>query len=244
MVPEIFLNCTVFIFIFLGLFIWKKQHELCLLKEVTCVEPYAKKQSDRVAAWRTIASNPNGNKQGGFKVTERSCRDRFKRIMEEFENKEQVEKKAFGIDAEYDELDQLCQDIKERMEEVSSQEEAESAKKKSESEKAASMRQMAMETVAETKKRKSTGGAQPPRRRGADTMQFLQESHQIRSQQLKAEQALRERELQLKEAELRQTQQQQQQQQQLMLQMLQQLTDIIKTDKSSLTLVFLYNKAL
>lgn len=213
-------------FIFLGLFIWKKQHELCLLKEVTCVEPYAKKQSDRVAAWRTIASNPNGNKQGGFKVTERSCRDRFKRIMEEFENKEQVEKKASGIDAEYDELDQLCQDIKERMEEVSS------------------MRQMAMETVAETKKRKSTGGAQPPRRRGADTMQFLQESLQIRSQQLKAEQALRERELQLKEAELRQTQQQQQQQQQLMLQMLQQLTDIIKTDKSSLTLVFLYNKAL
>ena len=194
---------------------------MCLLKEVTCVEPYAKKQSDRVAAWRTIASNPNGNKQGGFKVTERSCRARFKRIMEEFENKEQVEKKASGIDAEYDELDQLCQDIKERMEEVSS------------------MRQMAMETVAETKKRKSTGGAQPPRRRGADTMQFLQESHQIRSQQLKAEQALRERELQLKEAELRQTQQQQQQQQQLMLQMLQQLTDIIKTDKSSLTLVFL-----
>ena len=194
---------------------------MCLLKEVTCVEPYAKKQSDTVAAWRTIASNPNGNKQGRFKVTERSCRDRFKRIMEEFENKEQVEKKASGIDAEYDELDQLCQDIKERMEEVSS------------------MRQMAMETVAETKKRKSTGGAQPPRRRGADTMQFLQESHQIRSQQLKAEQALRERELQLKEAELRQTQQQQQQQQQLMLQMLQQLTDIIKTDKSSLTLVFL-----
>ena len=141
--------------------------------------------------------------------------------MEEFENKEQVEKKASGIDADYDELDQLCQDIKERMEEVSS------------------MRQMAMETVAETKRRKSTGGAQPPRRRGADTMQFLQESHQIRSQQLKAEQALRERELQLKEAELRQTKQQQQQQQQLMLQMLQQLTDIIKTDKSSLTLVFL-----
>ena len=223
MVPEIFLIVlfSFSFFIFLGLFIWKKQHELCLLKEVTCVEPYAKKQSDRVAAWRTIASNPNGNKQGRFKVTERSCRDRFKRIMEEFENKEQVEKKASGIDAEYDELDQLCQDIKERMEEVSS------------------MRQMAMETVAETKKRKSTGGAQPPRRRGADTMQFLQESHQIRSQQLKAEQALRERELQLKEAELRQTQQQQQQQQQLMLQMLQQLTDIIKTDKSSLTLVFL-----
>ena len=194
---------------------------MCLLKEVTCVEPYAKKQSDRGAAWRTIASHLNGNKQEGFKVTERSCRDRFKRIMEEFENKEQVEKKASGIDAEYDELDQLYQDIKKRMEEVSS------------------MRQMAMETVAETKKRKSTGGAQPPRRRGADTMQFLQESHQIRSQQLKAEQALRKRESQLKEAELRQTQQQQQQQQQLMLQMLQQLTDIIKTDKSSLTLVFL-----
>ena len=30
-----------------------------------------------------------------------------------FENKEQVERKASGIDAEYDELDQLCQDIKE-----------------------------------------------------------------------------------------------------------------------------------
>ena len=149
---------------------------MCLLKEVTCVEPYAKKQSDRGAAWRTIATNLNGNKQEGFKVKERSCRDRFKKFMEEFENKEQVEKKASGIDAEYDELDQLCQ-VKERMEEVSIQGEGESAKKKVESEKAASMRHMAMETVAETKKRKSTGGdeeSQPPRRRGADTMQFLQ----------------------------------------------------------------------
>ena len=78
-----------------------------------------------------------------------------KTIMEGYENKEQLEKKTFGIDAEYDALDELCQDIKERMQEVSSQK------------KAGSMRQMAMETVKQTKKRKSTGGdeeSQPPRR--------------------------------------------------------------------------------
>ena len=77
--------------------------------------------------------------------------------MEEFENKEQLEKKASGIDAEYDELYQLCQDIKEWMEKVSSEEEAESAKKKAESEKAASMRQMAMETVEKPRKGRAQG---------------------------------------------------------------------------------------
>ena len=168
------------------------------------------------------------------KVTERSCRDRFTKIMADFKSKENKEQNASGIDAEYDEYWQACQDIKDRMEEIANQEEAESAKKKQEAEQASEIRQTPMESMSATKKRKNCGEDErkPTRRRGGDTMLFLQQSMEKKTEQQKAEQNLRERELRLREAELKQQQEQQQMQNQFMMHMFQQLTEILKDNKS------------
>ena len=195
------------------------------------VEPYSKRQSERGTAWRTVAANLNSNTQEQFRVSDRACRDHFHKIMQEFEKKERDEHKATGIDVEYDELAHLSQDIKDRMEEVTSQVEPETAKKQQEAEQASGMRQKAMETMGGTKKRKSssTDGKQPQRRRSSDTMNVLQESMQQRAEQMKAERELRERELKTRELEMKQ-------QQQVMMQMLhnqqlmfQQLADKFKS---------------
>jgi len=53
--------------------------------------------------------------------------------MEKFEKKDQEEKKGSGVVAEYDEIMQLCGDIKERIQE--SREVTEAEKKKQEQEK-------------------------------------------------------------------------------------------------------------
>ena len=70
-------------------FIWKRQRDSCLLCEVLHLEPYNQKQSDRGRVWRVIAENLNTNTQHNFKTTDRSCRDRFNKLMEEFEKKDQ-----------------------------------------------------------------------------------------------------------------------------------------------------------
>ena len=68
--------------------------------EVLHLEPYNQKQSDRGRVWRVIAENLNTNTQHDFKTTDRSCGDRFNKLMEEFEKKDQEEKKASEVDAE------------------------------------------------------------------------------------------------------------------------------------------------
>lgn len=52
-----------------------------------------------------------------FQVTQRSCRERFKKIMDDYDNKDKMEQKASGIDAQYGEYEQLCEDVKERVKE-------------------------------------------------------------------------------------------------------------------------------
>ena len=76
-----------------------------------------KKQCDRGEVWRNISGNLNANSQLQFRSTERSCRDTLNKLLKEFDEKDKNECKASGVDAEYDELMQLCQDIKEQINE-------------------------------------------------------------------------------------------------------------------------------
>ena len=76
-----------------------------------------KKQSDRGEVWRIISRNLNANSQIEFRSTERSCWDTFNKLMKEFDEKDKSERKANGINADFDELMHLCQDIKERINE-------------------------------------------------------------------------------------------------------------------------------
>lgn len=199
-----------------------------------------KKQSDRGEIWRNIAMNLNANSQLEFKATDRSCRDTFNKVMREFEEKDKEEKRASGINAEYDEFMQLCQDIKERIEESLQVTEKEKQKQAQEKTLASDMRQKAMETLGSTKKRKSESDEESPkkpsRRKSGDTLEYLKESMAVKLQQIEAEKELKQRELDLREAELKQQQQQQQVQSQFLMQMMQnqsamfkQLTDIVKS---------------
>ena len=205
------------------------------------LEPYMRKQSDRGEVWRNISRNLNANLQLEFRSTERSCRDTFNKLMKEFDEKDKNERKASGIDAEYDELMQLCQDIKERIDESLEVTEKEKEKQTQEKNLACDMRQKAMETLGSTKKRKSDDDegsklTKSTRRKSSDTLDYLKETMAIKLQQIEAEKELKQRELDIREAELKQQQQQQQVQNQMLMQMMHnqsamftQLTDIIRS---------------
>jgi len=100
-------------------FIWKQQHKLLLVKETISLEPYAQKPSSNEVGkiWRQVADNLNAMGQG-FEVTQRSCRNQFNTLMKDFRDKERDAKKASGTDETHSEIDELCQDIHDRMEEL------------------------------------------------------------------------------------------------------------------------------
>lgn len=56
----------------------------------------------------------NGIPDSGLNTTQRGVRTQYDKLIEDFVKKEREEKKATGIDADYDELDQLLNDSYER----------------------------------------------------------------------------------------------------------------------------------
>lgn len=101
-------------------FTFKTTHDEILLTEVATIEPHKFKAGtkERGNSWREISERLNKNTRLGFKTTQRSVRNRFEKLMEEFERKEKEEEKASGVDVEYTPIDQALQDIKERIAEV------------------------------------------------------------------------------------------------------------------------------
>lgn len=97
-------------------FRWKRHHNILLLKEVLSLEPYRfnKGSKERGEIWNQIASNLNGIPDSGLNTTQRGVRTQYDKLIEDFVKKEREEKKATGIDADYDELDQLLNDTYER----------------------------------------------------------------------------------------------------------------------------------
>ena len=136
-------------------FVWKIWHEEVLLAEVSTVEPYKFKVGTKEPgkAWREVSDNLNALKDLGFKTTHRSVRDKFEKMLRDFEKKENEEKMASGVDVEYTEIDKALEDIKVRIAEVDEVQEREKEKIIKEKVAAEQMRSKAMETLSETKKR-------------------------------------------------------------------------------------------
>ena len=90
------------------LFQWKPDHDLIFLREVITEEPYNYKlgSKERGAAWTTIAERLNSLTSHGFRVTQRSVRERFDKLMKEYEKMEQDESRASGVDVDFDEKTQ------------------------------------------------------------------------------------------------------------------------------------------
>ena len=78
------------------LFIWKTEHEKMLLTEVITSEPYQFKAGtkERGSTWTEIAERLAGCV---LKVTQRSVREKFDRLMRVFLKKESEEKKQSGV---------------------------------------------------------------------------------------------------------------------------------------------------
>ena len=97
-------------------FRWKRHHNILILKEVLSLEPhrFKKGSKERGQIWNQLASNLNGIPDPGLNTTQRGVRTQYDKLIEDFVQKEREEKKATGIDADYDELDQPLKDSYER----------------------------------------------------------------------------------------------------------------------------------
>ena len=68
------------------LFIWKPEHDRCLIRELLLIEPYMHKQQskERGQAWKLIVENLNKMEQPKSRVAVRAVRDRFVKLMANF----------------------------------------------------------------------------------------------------------------------------------------------------------------
>ena len=134
------------------IFVWKQRHEDFLLREVLVLEPHQfwSGSEERGAVWTTIAENL---KAFDMKVSQRSVRERFEKIMKEFKAKEATEVRASGVDVKYTERDKLLTDIVEKMEEFEEAMEKVKGKEKKDRESAEEMRKRAVEQLGETRRR-------------------------------------------------------------------------------------------
>ena len=102
---------------------WTSGHDVMFLREVLVHEPWKQKygSQERGKVWEKIAESLNGLNtvcELYFKVTQRSVRDRYKLLVDNFKKREREEDAASGISPEETESDIALADIIERFEEV------------------------------------------------------------------------------------------------------------------------------
>ena len=130
-------------------------------REVLLFEPHQFKQRshERGNAWKAIAENFNASVTCSSKVYARSVRERLTGIVVKYKQKNKDELNASGFSPEHTSFDETLEEISEKMEEADelhNQTTQENAKNvQQDALKAQEMRQLALETLAETTKRKS-----------------------------------------------------------------------------------------
>lgn len=195
------------------LFIWKRHHDLLLLKEVVLEEPFKHNNGskEKGASWSKIA---DALTQHGMKVTQRSVRERFDKLYSDFKEREREEKQASGIDVEYDDNHKALAEIHERVLELKEERHDKETQEKAT---AAEMRKRATERLS-VKKRRSKDDAtvsdEPeeevsPKRRMSQTsmVDMMKESMTVKQKYQEEQGQIRSRELDLRAAELQQQQQ-------------------------------------
>ena len=94
---------------------WTKDHDLILLKEILLFEPYSQKRGspERGRVWEQIAESLNGQREDKilFKVSQRSVRDRFNVLKNNFAKRQREEERASGISPEICQVDECLEDI-------------------------------------------------------------------------------------------------------------------------------------
>ena len=154
--------------------------------ELLCQEPYKFKarQKERGNVWKIIANNLNIMADEKFAVDQSAVRERFTLIAEKFEKKIKEQENASEIaPLELSELEQALEEMKSRMKEAQHEVDANDSKTGDDKRKAEDIRQKALKTFAQTKKRKSLGfdddetvtSSKRSRSSGTDTLIYLRE---------------------------------------------------------------------
>lgn len=193
------------------LFIWKRKHEAMLLREVLVEEPhkYRPGSKERGISWTKIAEHLQ---ESGMKVTQRSAREKFDKLYQDFKKREKEESRASGVDVEYDEIYQALTNIHDQI----LKQEQQQGKEESEKATAEEMRKRATEKLSETKRRTSTedeensdGTCATPKKRKCHTSvtELLERSIERKASEQAEQQLNNKRELELRAEELRQQQQ-------------------------------------
>ena len=102
---------------------WTSEHDILFLREVLVHEPWEQKygSQQRGKVWEKIAESLNGLNtvcELYFKVTQRTVRDRYKLLVDNFKKREQEEAAASRISPEETESDIALADIIERFKEA------------------------------------------------------------------------------------------------------------------------------
>ena len=128
-----------------------------------------------------------------LKSQKRAVRERFTLLAEKFKKKMKAEEKASGIDTEMTELDVLLEEIVEKEEEFDKDQSENKAKEEQSKAEANDMRLKAMESLKESKKRRSEEHEKqlPKKKRGSEALDYLREK-------MDGDKYLRERELEIK----------------------------------------------
>ena len=235
--------------------VWTDVKDELPCREILLCEPYKFKArtKERGNVWKIIANNLNIMADENFAVDQRAVRERFSLIAEDFEKKIKEQEKASGIaPPELSKLEQALEEIISRMKEAQHEADANDSKIGDEKRKAEDVRQKALETFAQTKKRKSLGldddetltSSKRSRSAGTDTLIYLREKSE-NDQRLKEEELeLKKRKQELLEDQqkaqidqqkdfmntVRESMRQQQQQTQQMMVLMAQMLNTLKKD--------------
>ena len=186
---------------------------------------------ERGNAWRRISDSLNSIDNPKFYVNQRSVRERFNLILMQYKTKISAEVRATGIEVkEKTSTENLLEELDEKIKEAEAEFETKTLEQSQKGEKekvvVEDVRKKALETLAETKKRKQQEGevkrTMKSRTTGNETLAYLREKaakdHEIRILQMKTQnEEARAQRLLLEQYHYQQQQQQQTQQQILLL---------------------------
>ena len=226
---------------------WTEEKDVLFCREILVSKLFNTKKSlpERGQVWNDIADNLCQLQQPTFRVNQKSVRDHYNKLVMGYKRKMRDELNASGISPEEREIDKLLEEIVEK--EMALEAEKENIdnenNRRMQAEKVAAddMRRKAMETQAQTQKRKAEESNKTPKKKirsnGSETIAYLQEKTEIEmkvrkeemelkraevgfektkhEQQVKQQANLFEQQSNMMKAMLEQQQQQQQQQQQM-----------------------------
>ena len=161
---------------------WSRTKDVALCREVLFSEPYQFRERtvQSVQAWQAIIEKLTTSYQTEFdKLTSRGAKEHLGLLIKNYKKKNAAELRASGISPVVTEVDELLEEIVEKMEFYTAENEKEKEKKKREELNAKDVRLRAMENLSQTMKRKEKEGDEnrlpKSRRSGSELVGYLRE---------------------------------------------------------------------